>query len=213
MPLVYQQNINESTRLAVWHITEPEIFFLEKVPLTGNISHPHKRLQHLAGRYLLPVLFDDFPLALIRIADTRKPFLQGDPFHFSISHSGEYAAAIVSRRNRAGVDIETVSEKVERVVHKFLSDSEQGMIHALAENKGGISNRRNLLTLAWSVKETMYKWYGDEAVDFIDHLEIACIEATDNQFSVDCVFKKDVSTDLKVNGLFFNGNFLTWLVT
>ena len=213
MPLVYQQNINESTRLAVWHITEPENFFGQKVPLTGKISHPHKRLQHLAGRYLLPVLFEDFPLSLIRIAETRKPFLQGDPFHFSISHSGEYAAAIVSSRNRVGVDIETVSEKVERVVHKFLPEAEQEMIFALAEKTGGISNRRNLLTLAWSVKETMYKWYCDEAVDFIDHLEIASIEATDNQFSIDCIFKKNAFVELTVNGLFFNGNFLTWLVT
>lgn len=213
MPLVYQQNINESTRLAVWHITEPENFFLEKVPVTGNVSHPHKRLQHLAGRYLLPVLFHNFPLTLIRIADTRKPFLQGDPFHFSISHSGEYAAAIVSSRNRVGVDIETVSEKVERVVHKFLPDSEQEMILALAEKNGGIANRRNLLTLAWSVKETMYKWYGDEAVDFIDHLKITSIEAAGNQFAIDCVFEKGLPVKLTVNGLFFNGNFLTWLVT
>ena len=213
MPLVYQQNINESTRLAVWHITEPEIFFLQKVPVSGNISHPHKRLQHLAGRFLLPVLYEDFPLELIRIADTRKPYLHGDPFHFSISHSGEYAAAIVSTRNRVGVDIETISEKVERVVHKFLPEAEQEMIYALAEKTGGISNRRNLLTLAWSVKETMYKWYGDEAVDFIDHLKIMSMGADGNQFTVECTFTKGAVADLTVHGLFFNGNFLTWLVT
>ena len=86
MPLVYQQNINEVTKLAVWHITESEDFFLPVVTVSNNISHPHKRLQHLAGRYLLVELFEDFPLELIRIADTRKPFLPGDPFHFSISH-------------------------------------------------------------------------------------------------------------------------------
>ena len=47
-----------------------------------------KRLQHLAGRYLLYALFDDFPLEEIVIADTRKPFLENEKYHFSISHCG-----------------------------------------------------------------------------------------------------------------------------
>ena len=75
MPLVYQQNINDTTKLGVWHITEPEEFFLQKVTLQQEITHPNKRRQHLAGRFLLQQLFPDFPYALIRIADTRKPFL------------------------------------------------------------------------------------------------------------------------------------------
>ncbi len=52
MPLFYQHNINEFTRLAIWHITEEEDFFLQKVPLKRDVSHAQKRLQHLAGRYL-----------------------------------------------------------------------------------------------------------------------------------------------------------------
>ena len=66
MPLFYQQDINETTRLGVWQITEDESFFLEKVPLSREITHPHKRLQHLAGRYLLQSLFPDFPYELIQ---------------------------------------------------------------------------------------------------------------------------------------------------
>ena len=75
MPLFYQQDINETTKLGVWKIEEPEDFFLRVVPLQRSITHPHKRLQHLAGRYLLPFLFPDFPHEEIEIADTRKPFL------------------------------------------------------------------------------------------------------------------------------------------
>ena len=98
MPLFYQHNINQDTKLGIWRIEEPESFFLEKVPLKRNVSHPYKRLQHLAGRYLLPILFEDFPLEEIRVADTRQPFLASEKYHFSISHCGEYAAAIVSGR-------------------------------------------------------------------------------------------------------------------
>ena len=73
MALFYQHNINESTKLGIWKIEEPEEFFLAEVPLNRAITHPHKRLQHLAGRYLLKYLFPDFPYTEIVIADTRKP--------------------------------------------------------------------------------------------------------------------------------------------
>ena len=61
MALFYQHNINETTKLAIWKIEEEAYFFLEQVPLQREITHPHKRLQHLAGRYLLRFLFPDFP--------------------------------------------------------------------------------------------------------------------------------------------------------
>ena len=63
MPLFYQHNIDDTTRIAVWKIEEPEAFFLEKVPVKKDVRHPYKRLQHLAGRYLLTQLFDDFFLS------------------------------------------------------------------------------------------------------------------------------------------------------
>jgi hypothetical protein len=57
MAIFYQHNINQHTRLGIWQLQEPEQFFLQKVPLKKEVTHPHKRLQHLAGRYLLTHLF------------------------------------------------------------------------------------------------------------------------------------------------------------
>ena len=125
MPLIYEQQIDSSTKIGVWHITEEENFFLEHVPLQRSITHPHKRLQHLAGRYLLRELFPEFPLSLIIIADTRKPFLEDDAFHFSISHCGNYAAAIVSTQSRVGVDIEIPHSKIEKMSSLNLEVSEK----------------------------------------------------------------------------------------
>ena len=207
MPLVYQQNINETSRLAVWHIDEPETFFLQKVMLSNSITHPHKRLQHLAGRYLLPALFEDFPLELIKIADTRKPFLPGETFHFSISHCGDYAAAIVSKTRRVGVDIEVVSEKIQKIRDKFLTGQEQEMIRQVF-GKEDIP----FLTLAWSIKESMFKWYGSGGIDFKQHLQIENITVNDNQFMAQCIFQKNEPMPLKVHGLLFNNNFLTWII-
>lgn len=205
MPLVYQQNINPGTRLGVWHISEEEIFFLERVPLQRTITHPHKRLQHLAGRLLLSELYEDFPIRLIQIADTRKPYLPGEAFHFSISHCGDYAAAIVSKENRVGVDIEIPQEKIEKIKHKFLEKEEQEVLDSLD------TENLKALTIAWSIKESMFKWYAEGKVDFREHMQINECRLKDNQFSADCTFKKENAILLKVNGIFFNNNCLTWI--
>lgn len=70
MPLFYQQNINDTTRLAVWQLVEEESFFGGFT----DIVHPQKRLQHLGGRYLLSFLFPSFDKAAIAIAASKKPF-------------------------------------------------------------------------------------------------------------------------------------------
>jgi 4'-phosphopantetheinyl transferase EntD len=167
MPLFYQHNINEYTKLAIWHITEGEDFFLQKVPLKRDVSHAQKRLQHLAGRYLLTELFPDFPLEEILIADTRKPFLVDEKYHFSISHFGQYAAAIVSSLNRVGVDVEKSSPTIEKIRHKFLSEEESAIAFEGIEKSG---HRLRQLTLLWSAKETIFKWYSLGNVNFREHI-------------------------------------------
>jgi 4'-phosphopantetheinyl transferase EntD len=167
MPLFYQHNINESTRLAVWHITEEENFFLQRVPLKRNVTHAQKRLQHLAGRYLLTELFPDFPLEEILIADTRKPYLENEKYHFSISHFGHYAAAIVSSSERVGVDVEKSSPTIEKIRNKFLSENESVIAFEGIEKSG---HRLRQLTLLWSAKESIFKWYSLGGVDFREHI-------------------------------------------
>ncbi len=203
MPLVYQQNINATTKIAVWHITEKEDFFLEQVPIQREIRHPHKRLQHLAGRLLLTELYPDFPVSLIRIADTKKPFLENEPYHFSISHCGDYAAVIVSKTNRVGVDVELVNEKIDRITNKFLT-KEEGFLMP----RGAL---RKTATLFWSVKESIYKWNSKIGVDFKKHIVINKFTGDLKEGVVNCVFKN--KTELAVHYLAFNGNFLTWVLT
>ena len=207
MPLVYQKNINEHTRLGVWHIAEAENYFFERVPLHNDITHPHKRLQHLAGRLLLSELYEDFPIRLIQIADTRKPYLPGEAFHFSISHCGDYAAAIVSKENRVGVDIEMPQEKIEKIKHKFLAPIEQEMLAGLS------LQTLPALTMAWSIKESMFKWYAAGKVDFREHMTIHSCVVKDNEFTTHCIFRKEEEIALEVRGLFFNGKCLTWVLT
>ncbi|MEO8567940.1 MAG: 4'-phosphopantetheinyl transferase superfamily protein, partial [Ginsengibacter sp.] len=188
-------NINDTAKLAIWHITETENFFLRKVSLQKNITHWHKRLQHLAGRYLLQEMYPDFPYHLIEIADTRKPFLPNEKYHFSISHCGDYAAVIVSKKKRVGIDIELVTPKIELIKHKFLSEEELGLLP--------IANCQ-LLTLLWSCKEAVFKWYGNGGIDFRKNIILKKISMNDDHGIVDCLFVKDEEIFLKVNFNFFD---------
>ena len=170
MDAAYFINIisTEFTKLAIWHITEEEDFFLEKVPLKKDVSHAQKRLQHLAGRYLLYALFPDFPLEEILIADTQKPYLVNEKYHFSISHFGSYAAAIVSSASRVGVDVEKASPTIEKIRNKFLSPKESSIAFEGIEKSG---HRLRQLTLLWSAKESIFKWYSLGKVNFKEHIQ------------------------------------------
>lgn len=187
MPLHYQHNINDFTRLAVWKIEESEEFFTQKVTIQQAVTHPHKRLQHLAGRFLLPYLFPEFPSELIQIADTRKPYLPDESYHFSISHCGDYAAAIVSSTSRVGIDVEMITHRVYKIRNKFLhpTELEQWNIERLEEDQ-----KYRTLTLLWSAKEALFKWWGKGDVDFSDCMQV---EGSNLQSSgmLKAVFRKD----------------------
>lgn len=204
MPLFYQHNINETAKLAVWHITEAEDFFLEKVQLQKTIHHPHKRLQHLAGRYLLQLLHADFPLHLIEIAKSKKPLLSNEAFHFSISHCGDFAAAIVSENFSAGIDVELVTPKIQLIKNKFLSSTELSLIPG---------SNANFLTLFWNCKEAVYKWYGKGGVDFINHIHITAVTVTGEQGIIECLFLKDMEKNLLIHFHLFENLCLAWVVS
>lgn len=207
MPLFYQQDINATTKLAIWQIEEQELFFLAKVPLQSNITHPHKRLQHLAGRYLLPFLFPDFPNKEILIATTRKPFLPDEQYHFSISHCGNFAAAIVSKNERVGIDIEIETPKVAKIAHKFLNDEEKDAVNRQPPTVNLI------LTLFWCAKETIFKWWGNGEVDFKEHIQLFYTSLAKKNVLKSSFTKLLPAQDLDVHYQFFNDLCLTFTHT
>lgn len=205
MPIFFQHRISETTRLGIWKIEESEDFFKGNVPQHRDVTHPHKRLQHLAGRFLLQFLFPDFPYQLIQIADTRKPFLPGEQYHFSISHCGDYAAAIVSKERRVGIDIEIPVEKIIRIRDKFLSEDEKKKWAV-----DGSAPDAPTITLLWSCKESVFKWYGDGGVDFSEQIQL---NRQDHEKKViDCFFSKNHS-HLSIQYNLFDHLVLAWVVS
>jgi phosphopantetheinyl transferase len=211
MPIFFQQDIDESTKLAVWKIEETEDFFLEHVPLQREITHPHKRLQHLAGRYLLQYLFPDFPISLIKIADTRKPYLENEAYHFSISHCNDYAAAIVSSSKRVGVDIEVPTPKVQKIMHKFLHEEEQLMFYR-ETGSTALTNQNQVekLTLLWNAKEAVFKWWSYGNVDFSEMIRLQPFTLQPHGM-IEGAFVSDRVLPLQLHYKILDGVSLAWI--
>jgi len=233
MPIFFQQDIDKDTRLAIWKIEEEEDFFLQKAVPQRKVGHPHKRVQHLAGRYLLRHLFSDFPVELIRIADTRKPFLEDEAYHFSISHCGDFAAAIVSKTKRVGVDIEEVRPTVGKVQHKFVAEMEldagkwelgikttKGGSKFIEQRQSQINGLRTIapdletLTLIWSCKEAVYKWFGWGEVDFKEHIVFQSVKRlSDTLYHSTIHFQKVEPVILQLHSRSFDGIVMSYVVT
>lgn len=212
MAIFYQHNINQHTRLGIWQLQEPEQFFLQKVPLKKEVTHPHKRLQHLGGRYLLTQLFADFPLEEIVIADTRKPFLENETYHFSISHCGHFAAAIASNAERVGIDIETIDEKIERVSHKFIHQNETEHLQQLLNTSSLSISELAFKTIIWSCKEAIFKWYGAGKVDFKNHMQWNGHFTTNNNImQLQFIFSKLQPVVLKLSAKKIESQIVSWL--
>ena len=84
---------------------------------------------------------------LIEHNEDGKPMIEG--YHISISHTLGYVAVILSRDYEVGVDIEYVSDRVNRISSRFVRDDE-----VFADTKDKL--------IAWCAKETMYKLFSSE---------------------------------------------------
>lgn len=212
MAIFFQHSINETTKVGIWKIEEQEPFFLRKVPLKQHVTHPYKRLQHLAGRMLLPELFHDFPLEEILIADTRKPFLEDEKYHFSISHCGNFAAAIASSNRRVGVDIELVTPRLKMIAPKFLAEQEKKYLDRWKDLS---ALYLQMVTIIWSSKEAIFKWYGHGNVDFRTHMVLdgIIVFEPDGWITVPFLFLKHHPKPLKVIARAFDGLVMAYVMT
>lgn len=173
MPLIRRWNPQENSTAAVWRIEEDEDFFLEGVSAgphifsrLAEIKAKTRRLEFLAGRFLLRQLMPGFPLRLIRPDAHDKPRLPENALHFSVSHSYPFAAAVASAQSECGIDIQRPHARITDLANKFLTPAE----------RTHFSDAPADLLLAWSIKEAAYKWQGLRGVEFREHLLLTRVE-------------------------------------
>lgn len=149
MPLLSVRSINAETCLGIWKITETEQWFLHNMifpdslnATLSNYKSESRRLEVLATYALLQILTND-NTATITHNSSGKP-LSSHGF-ISISHTKDYVALILSTNNQVAIDIEYISNRVEKIRHKFLREEET-------------PDSLFTLLLHWTAKETLYKY-------------------------------------------------------
>lgn len=179
MPLIKEWESDPFSLAAIWKIEEPEHFFTAATGIFPDIKNDKRRIERLAGRFLLKHLKADFPLHAIGADEHDKPRIPENVYFFSISHSYPYVAAVISPYAEAGIDIQCFHPRMLQLQNKFLSKEEQNYT----------SNDPALITLAWCAKEAAYKWQGKRGVEFIDHLPIVEFHQELEKFHIEIILK------------------------
>lgn len=171
MPLYTNKHINDHIDLLVWKIEEPVNWFLDRLHLDEEEQKKYtefrtdmRRVHWLAYRHILKNIVGKGNNIRVRYDANNKPFIDLSDDHISVSHSGDYASVIISRRQAVGIDIEQVHPRLHKVAGKFLSAEETGVDIDTIPTEG--------LCLHWCAKEALYKLYGERELDFKKHMRI-----------------------------------------
>ena len=169
MAVVNIREVYPGVSLGLWQMDEsPEQLFdlyPHLLPYRSSLDDKYKndgrKLEFLAIRALM--------YEMLRVNGASKGLLshagdfthngQGKPlfrgYHVSISHTKGYAALILSKKSEVAVDIEYMSDRVERIASKFLRKDERA---ASLDAK----------LVHWCAKETVFKLFSEENLLFED---------------------------------------------
>jgi 4'-phosphopantetheinyl transferase len=169
MPFIREIIPSGGIRAGIWHITETDAELRSMIHLTetekdqyGSFRHDLRKRQWLAYHALIQHLLA--PLSPEIFYDNNgKPFLTSRSHHISVSHAGEFAAAIYAE-NPVGIDIEKMKERIERVKDRFLLPPEIESIDP--------EHRLEHLYIYWGGKEALYKLHGKPDIDFRNDIHI-----------------------------------------
>jgi phosphopantetheinyl transferase len=198
MPLFYQQNINATTKMAIWAIEESLAFFESKlegrVEASKNIMHPVKRTQHLAARLLLQEMQPEVDVNSIEYAANGKPYLVNESVHFSVSHCNGFAACVISEEGPVGIDIELIQDRIKKVAPKFLHHSELEKINTLNEEA-----QIKEMSFVWAAKEAMYKMNEKLGLDFSEHLRVEGLANNTNGLMSGSILSEAAALDVEIH--------------
>lgn len=172
MGLVYFRELNQDTKFAIWKIEEQADSLLEFLQLDErewetlkNLNKGKRTLHWLATRALLRTLVGTHDRVRCVSDVNGKPYLPDYEYKISLTHSYEYAGAMLSARKECGIDLELVKDKVVRIKEKFLKPRELEFI---------MSEERYVekLYACWCAKEAVYKLQGNKGVSFLQNITI-----------------------------------------
>ena len=189
MPLYKKFNINNTSQILIWEITETfeDLFdevFMKDISLirVNNMKSLSHQKGFLSIRKLLQEIgYSDEDLFY---DETGKPNLL-DGKHISISHSFEFSAIIVSDKV-SGIDLEMQREKIISIAEKFM-DTE---FDFLPQEKEQDFIQKS--TVIWGVKEAIFKIENQVGISFKEHISVFPFEMSEGKTSAILTFENQV---------------------
>lgn len=203
--LIYKENSTKYT-IGVWKISETinallSLLNRNEAEILQNSNIGESRLLEKAATRLL---LNELTHKEVQIAynSNGKPYLINYCENISISHTKGYAAIILSKSAHIGIDIEYISDRVERIRSRFISNNEYinpdcSVIHLL---------------LHWSAKETIYKALSMEGIDLRKDFHIEKFEPQQSGiFTAHEYFSKD-NLDFRIQYFISDDYVLTYTI-
>jgi len=123
------------------------------IPFREQYPDATKReIEKLAGNDAVKKVFSDlFDVREIKINRDGKPYVENCPYHFNLSHSGDWLLLAVGD-TPVGADIEKITKIRPKTVEKYFSQSEQERV-----KKNGTKEFFEI----WTQKESYVKYTGE----------------------------------------------------
>jgi phosphopantetheinyl transferase len=132
-----------------------------------------------------------------------KPWIPNSNTGFSLSHSKDFIAIILSENYNPGIDTESHRPSLEKIVPRLLHDSERDFLEHC-------SNRQMALQFIWGAKEAVYKSWGKRGLIFAEDMVLEPFQTTGND-QLKCHFKKDgLHWIYSLQAIAFPGNYLVF---
>ena len=192
----------DNYQLGLWHITENADQLASYLVQTSakNFGKDNRNLHWLAARVLLKHMLKGQSFELLK-TESGKPYLPDYNFEISLSHSGDYAAAIICKEQETGVDIEKIDPRIYRIAHKYLNDFDQSFL-----------KKDDLIGhfLIWNAKEVLFKYYSKGAVDFRKHLFVDLSNRKTNRIRA-IINKPAFNAEINIQFKIIGDYVLTWI--
>jgi 4'-phosphopantetheinyl transferase EntD len=155
--------------LGIWKITENYDNLLSRIALTREeleslerFSHLPRKIEWLSVRVLLNEMAGKE--LSIYYNDNRKPFIKGNSYYISISHSRDLTSILLSREKKVGIDLEYMSHRIASISDRFINDDD-----VVTEDP---EQKKYHLYIHWCAKEALYKICDKQDINFKDNLTI-----------------------------------------
>ncbi|MBR5240252.1 MAG: 4'-phosphopantetheinyl transferase superfamily protein [Clostridia bacterium] len=166
---------------------ETKVFLLSLTPFREKYPDATKReIEKIAGDYAVRKVFSElFGLNEIKITRGGKPVIKDCPYHFNLSHSGDWLLLAVGDAPM-GADIEKITKIRPKTMERYFSQSEQERVK---------KNGTKAFFEIWCQKESYVKYTGEGIKALSKDLEypedIAFFTETNEDYQISVCTKKE----------------------